>query len=174
MSADLPFLNAYDGQSTDELIALEGEYRIDSIVLAFEAALDDKEDLSEAERVILAVEAIEREVNNGGFSQFFINSSLSMAPYIVNAFKSIGCPQTAALCKQAVTLLGVGDLHDEDAVEEAGYAIDDDEGLGEQFNALDEKYYEGAEEPLAVKLFEFIKAHRGEIRPDTGRRVRLI
>ncbi len=174
MSADLPFLKAYDGQSTDELIALAGEYRIDSIVLAFEAALDEKEDPSDAERVILAVEAIEREVGNGGFSQFFINSSLRMAPYIVDAFKSIGCPQTAALCEQAVSLLGVSDLHDEDAVEEAGYAIDDDEGIAEQFNALDDNYYEGAEEPLAGKLFEFIKVHRDEIRPDTARRIRLV
>ena len=40
MTTDEPFLEAYDGQSTDELIALEGQFRIDSIVLAFEAALD--------------------------------------------------------------------------------------------------------------------------------------
>lgn len=29
----LPFLNSYGGQSTEELLALEGKYRIDSLVL---------------------------------------------------------------------------------------------------------------------------------------------
>ena len=69
MSTDQPFLDAYGGQTTDELIALESEYRIDSLVLAFEAALDAKAEHSKQERVVLAVEAVEREVNNGGFTQ---------------------------------------------------------------------------------------------------------
>jgi len=30
------FLKAYSGQTTEQLIALDGEYRVDSIVLAFE------------------------------------------------------------------------------------------------------------------------------------------
>jgi len=164
MNADLPFLESYDGQSTDELIDLEGDYRTDSIVLAFEATLDGKENPSAAERVILAVEAVEREVNNGGFSQFFVNSSNETTPYIVKSFNSIGCPQTAELCQQAIDLLGVEDITDPDALEDA--ACDVDDALMERFNALDDTYYAGAEEPIAHKLFEFIKTHRSEIRLD--------
>lgn len=164
MSADTPFLESYDGQSTDELIALEEEFRIDSIVLAFEIALEDKDEPSTAERAILAVEAVEREVNNGGFNQFFVNSSCEYAPYIVESFKLIGCPQTAKLCQQAIDLLGVEDISDADALEEAACEADDD--LMEQFNALDDTYYAGAEEPIAVKLFEYIKRHRNEISLD--------
>ena len=33
------FLKAYSGQTTEQLIALDGEYRLDSIVLAFEQAI---------------------------------------------------------------------------------------------------------------------------------------
>ena len=77
----LKWLDRYSGESTDTLIALENEYRLDSIVLAFEEALDQKtarsgtDSLTAEEHVILAVEALEREVNNGGYSQFFFNSS---------------------------------------------------------------------------------------------------
>ena len=163
MGEDLPFLDAYGGQSTDELIALESEYRIDSLVLAFEAALDAKAGCSKAERVVLAVEAIEREVNNGGFTQFFGNSSLAYTKDIVEAFQLIGCPATAELCRKAIELLGVEDLSDLDAIEDASYDAVDDEVRADQFNALDDEYYAGAEEPIAVKLFEFIKQNRHDI-----------
>lgn len=173
MNTDTPFLESYDGQSTEELIALEEEFRIDSIVLAFEAALQGKENLSTAERVVLSVEAIEREVNNGGFNQFFVNSSREFAPYAVESLNLIGCPQTAELCQKAIDLLGVEDLLDSDALDDAACGADDD--LMERFNALDESYYAGAEEPIAVKLFEFIKQKKSEISLDdmTGARIRL-
>ncbi len=162
MSADLPFLDAYGGQTTDELIALECGYRIDSLVLAFEAALDAKAENSKPERVVLAVEAVEREVNNGGFTQFFVNSSLEYTKDIVEAFELIGCPATAILCAKAIELLGVDDLTDLDAIEQASYEVDDDEARLEQFNALDSEYYAG-EEPIDVKLFEYIKRNRQHI-----------
>ena len=97
------WLNTYTGQTTDELIALESNYRTDSLVLAFEQALGQKagplgfEGLTSAERVVLAVEAIEREVNNGGYDQLLINSSKELAPYFVSALNDIGCPKVARL-----------------------------------------------------------------------------
>lgn len=175
METNTPFLESYDGQSTDELISLEEQFRIDSIVLAFEAALQEKQEPSAAERVILSVEAIEREVNNGGFNQFFVNSSNEFTPYIVESFRSIGCPLTAELCQKAIDLLNVTDLFDFDALEDAACEADDE--LMEQFNDLDDIYYAGAEEPIAVKLFDFIKRNRHTISPDdakSGGRRRLV
>ena len=40
--SDLKWFDQYSGQSTDELIALEGQYRTDSLLLAFEEALQHK------------------------------------------------------------------------------------------------------------------------------------
>lgn len=70
------FLEGYEGQTLQQLIAMKENYRIDSLVLAIEQALNAKPDteLSNAERVVLAIEALEREVNNGGYHQFFINA----------------------------------------------------------------------------------------------------
>ena len=69
---ELEFLDSYGGQSLDELLAMEATHRKDSLLLAIESALDAKAtrlgpaSLTSEERMILAVEALEREVNNGG------------------------------------------------------------------------------------------------------------
>ncbi len=86
------FLESYDGQSTDELIALESSHRVDSLVLAFEQALLTKDYPTAEEQVVLAVEALEREVNNGGYSQFFVNSSREYSSLVVEALEAIDCP----------------------------------------------------------------------------------
>ena len=82
----MQWLNSYTGQSTDQLIALEQNYRTDSIVLAFEDALRQKEErvgiagLTDAERVVLAVEALEAEVNNGGYWSILRESISHLRP----------------------------------------------------------------------------------------------
>src|SRR5262245_14622428 len=103
------FLESYGGQSTEELLALERNFRIDSLVCAFEQAIQGKPDesISTEERYVLAVEALEREVNNGGYSQFFGNSSHEFAPMIVTAMRAIGCPKTADITRDAIAVLGV-------------------------------------------------------------------
>ncbi len=79
------WLEGYSGQSVEQLLSLQGEYRTDSLVLAFEQAIRQKaeregmQSLTVEERIVLAVEALEREVNNGGYDQFFANSSREFA-----------------------------------------------------------------------------------------------
>src|SRR2546421_9028027 len=107
---DLQWLDRYNGESFDELVALEGSYRIDSLVLAFEEAMDQKaarvgeNKLTGEERVILAVEALERELNNGGYGQFFLNTP-AYAPIIVDALRRIGCPKVAEITDRAVNIV---------------------------------------------------------------------
>lgn len=161
MSDNLPFLASSGGRSTDELIALEDEYRIDSIVLAFEGQLMLKESPTPEETVVLAIEGVEREVNNGGFSQFFVNSSREFVPVVVAALQAIGCPKTASLMRSAMDILGIDESSDSDAIEDA--ACDATDEQNDQLNALDNIYYAGEEEPIANKLFEFIKNNRQSI-----------
>jgi len=64
------WLDQYSGQTVDQLLFLADEFSIPSLVLAFEQALDRKsaregeQSLTSEERVIIAVEEFEREVNN--------------------------------------------------------------------------------------------------------------
>jgi hypothetical protein len=110
------WLDGYSGQTVEQLLSLEGRYRIDSLVLAFEQAILRKVEqcesspLTDEERVVLAVEALEREVNNGGYEQFFTNSSREFTATIVESLQRIGCRKTAGITRRAIKALGISDL----------------------------------------------------------------
>ena len=160
------WLDGYSGQSADQLISLESEYRIDSLVLAFEQAISQKvqrggvQSLTDEECVVLAVEALEREMNNGGYDQFFVNSSREFAPTIVGALKRIGCKLTAAITQRAISAIGVSELTSE-AID-AAMAGDNEERLA-KLNRCDDVYYKNAD-PIAERLFAFIKANKARIK----------
>ena len=163
MEEEDKFLNQFDGQTVDELIQLQKTHRIDSIVLAFEAALDSRKDkgeeLSEVELEILAIEAFEREINNGGFSQFFYNSSVEYTPIIVKCLNNIGCNKLAALAKKSIDILNLESL-DPDSIEQR--MDSDDDELEDALSQLDDIFYD-TEEAVAYALFEYIKSSRSNI-----------
>lgn len=140
---DKQFLDNYSGQTTDELIAMKDKYRIDSLVLAFEQAIQEKSEseLSEPERYILAIEAMEREVNNGGWEQFFENTDNEYNDSLLVALEAIGCQQTAQLSREAID------------ASHSGSDLDD----------FDDKYY-GLSESIEDKLFEYIEKNAAEIK----------
>ena len=165
------WLDGYGGQTADALLALAATHRIDSIVLAFEQAIQDRVppgdrealgDLTDAELTVLAVEAMEREVNNGGYHQFFLNTP-EFAPPLVPALERIGCPGTAAISSDAIALIG---LHAPVTAEQVEAALRADPG-GKLVELLSERcdgrYYESGE-PIADRLFEYLKANREHVR----------
>jgi hypothetical protein len=163
---ELPWLDGYTGQTTNELIRLTEQYRIDSVVLAFEQALDQKaervglENLSATERVVLTVEGIEREVNSDGFDGLFRNSYNRYAPHFVEALRAIGRADVATLTQEA---LGALNLQGPPTVETIEVAINaDDEARDEKLDDLARRYYEVAGD-LAPDLLDFIRANQAEI-----------
>ncbi len=62
--------------------------------------------LSEAERIFYITQSLEMEVNNGGFSQFFFNSSGNFSNELVGAFTAIGASATADICRKAIAAFG--------------------------------------------------------------------
>jgi hypothetical protein len=136
----LPFLAGYSGESVDELLAYEGRYRIDSIVLAFEQAIQQrsarlKSECSDEERVVLAVEALERDVNNDGYDGF-LRYSAAFVPVIVAALERIGCLGVARITRDAIAA-----------------------GLSGSLESLDQAYYRNPED-IEGRLFAFIAANR--------------
>jgi hypothetical protein len=149
--AELPFLEGFSGQSTDDLIDLYGRYRTDSLVLAFEQALlaqltRTPLKLSDEECVVLAVEAFEREVNNGGFDQLFLNVSPDLTSILADALERIGCPASAGIVRAA----------------EAAHGLQDEDARHAEFEHCDERFYAGRE-TIEEALFDFIKNHRTTI-----------
>jgi hypothetical protein len=55
-------------------------------------------------RLFSSIWAVESEVNNGGFSQYFLNSSAETAPFVAEALDTIGAPRTAAICRRAIEI----------------------------------------------------------------------
>jgi hypothetical protein len=157
-----PFLESYEGQTIQQLIALKESHRIDSLVLAVEQALGDKPmtELSEPERVVLAIEAMEREVNNGGYHQFFINSSREYTGFLVRALELIDCPKTAAISADAIAVLQLPAVPDADAIERAALGLSEDgvDKLGE----CDSRYFETGES-IEESLFAYIERNQDEI-----------
>jgi hypothetical protein len=140
------FLESYGGQTTDQLIELDQRYRTDSIVLAFEQAIQqaaEKRALSREETYVLAVEGLEREVNNGGYSQFFFNSSNEFAGDIVAALSAIKGELTREAMEAAIQ--------------------SEDAALKQRLAACDERYFSN-DEPIADRLFDWIKRNRAQIR----------
>jgi len=105
------------------------------------------------------VEALEREVNNGGYDQFFVNSSREFAPIIVGALQRIDCNRTASITQRALKALGISGLPS-DAIEAVICARDEERHT--KLSRCDDAYYKTAE-PIAERLFAFIKASKANI-----------
>lgn len=157
------WLEAYGGQTVSEIVAMKHDFRIDSLVDAAEQAIRERQsdDLSEAERVVLAVEAMEREVNNGGYDQFFINSSGEFTSFLVHALEEINCPMAASISAEAISVLGLPDNYDHDMIIDAALALP--EKAREELDKLDDRYYRNPEN-IAERLFDYIELHQREIR----------
>lgn len=165
---DLPWLE-YSGQTTSELLACKNTHRIASLLCAFEWGIQAKigpggeEELTNDERLVLATMALQREVNNGGYSQFFTNSSRRFIPIIVDALEHIGCATTTDITKRAIAVLGVGQL-DPDSVSDA--ALNAELEINKKLDALDKEFYQADE--IERQLFEFIEAHQNNIQLRKG------
>jgi hypothetical protein len=124
--------------------------------------LVDKTPLSEVERTVVVIESLEREVNNGGFHQLFVNVPRD-AVDVVEALRRIGCPEVANIAQDAIDALALGASPTVEAIETATQRHGD--GLPDALDRCDEAYYEHQKTGALIedRLFEFIKAHRGQI-----------
>ena len=160
--ADRKWLGAYSGQTTRQLIALASDHRTDSVVLAFEQALQQKAArlgagaLTEEEHAVLAVEALEREVNNGDYLQFFDNSR-EFAPSIVGALQRIACPAAAKLTQEVLLALG---LREPVTVDDVAQALERAAEI--DLDELDRRYFKVVGD-LAGPLLEFIRVNQHRI-----------
>jgi Domain of unknown function (DUF4375) len=162
--AELEWLSGWSGQSANDLIALEGRFRTDSIVAAFEQALDtkaktDAKSLTEPEWIVLAVEALEREVNNGGFQQFFINCEFC-STWIADALDRVERQDIAHIAREAGAALLASPPNDSGAMSASATAASDE--IVAALDACDQRYLAGAGD-LAPDVLAFIKSERAQI-----------
>jgi len=159
----LPWLD-YSGQTTPELLACKSSHRIDSLLCAFEEGIQAKlkvpgnGDLTDDEDLVLAVMALDREVNNGGYHQFFLNSSCHFVPLILDYLNRLDCPATVAITRKAIAALELPELSAEAA---AATIRTPNRRRNEILDACDREFYQLNE--IAPALFAFIETHADRI-----------
>ena len=132
-----------------------------------------KEDLANQslpQKVFSTIWAVESEVNNGGFSQYFLNSSAESAPFVVEALRIIGAADTAAICERAIAAAFPRGLpQSEDAIRLAASEFPDE--VLEKLEALDQEFFSYPHD-LTALLFAYVSDHPEEFgalpRPDNG------
>jgi len=121
----------------------------------------DFDSLTWAERVFRAIWSLEGEVNNGGFDQFFFNSSGDIAYFVPEALDAIGAHKVAEIVREANALFPPPHpAIDRDARQLQLDALDD--FAKEHLNQLDEEFF-GYPDNLTNLLYAFVTSHRNQI-----------
>jgi Domain of unknown function (DUF4375) len=158
------FIN-YSGETAEELLSYPAKNQWDALARAFEQGIQQKSArkgeglLTEEEWVVLAVRALDREVNNGGYDQFLRNSAKRFAPIIVTSLKRIGCKRTAQITQDALNTLEFGTL-DVKSIDKAMAEMN--EKRDQRLNQCDQRFY-SAPQGISRRLYAFIKAHQSHI-----------
>ncbi|MDG1719706.1 MAG: DMP19 family protein [Bacteroidia bacterium] len=63
---------------------------------------DEMDNLTEEQKLFYYNQCLEREINNGGFNQYFFNSSGDFANLTVQSLLTIGAKRTAAILQKAI------------------------------------------------------------------------
>lgn len=115
-------------------------------------------EMTEPERVFVCVWQLEAEVNNGGFAQYYTNSSGDLAADAPAALEAIGATHTAGIVRAANALFRGGPPRDPEAREDAFDSVADD-----AFEELDDRFL-AYEDDLSSLLYAYVQTNRSAIR----------
>lgn len=153
---------SYHAQETDEQRlarmseAERAEHQLRQEFYRRAQALWDKDygTLPELHRFILGIDTLEREVNNGGFSQYFSNTEGRQAPDLAEALQKVGAPKTAALVQRALTVFPGPPTNDWQAWAQSITKMETDHS--DFLNARDSEFYQSNED-LALLTMKYVK-----------------
>jgi hypothetical protein len=133
---------------------------LDNFICELCAWGDNMENLTDSQRTFYYNQNLEREVNNGGFNQYFINSSGDFAHETIHSLKTIGANHTADILQSAIDQFPdkkVPSDRDE-RIELVGQI----EGIAnEKWEDLDQKFFEYKDNLNSLNI-EYVKKYRTE------------
>jgi hypothetical protein len=124
---------------------------------------DGVESLTPPERVAFHIDELEREVNNGGFFQFFGNLSGASVPDTIAALEAVGATRMSAIVRDALALFP-GGAPPADQTERGARLDGAPEHLRNGWSDLDNKFYTYPDD-LGALLRRYVEAHRDQFRP---------
>lgn len=122
---------------------------------------DEIDTLTPSQRYFYLNQSLEREVNNGGFDQYFLNSSGDNAHDTLDSLKAIGASRTVALLQRAIDVFPDSKVPKDR--EERGNILQNQlpPSAREQWNELDEAFF-AYEDDLNSLNLAFVRANIGE------------
>ena len=108
--------------------------------------------------VIRLIDELEAEVNNGGFDQYFFNSTGDNATRTVQALETIGASKTASLLREAC-LKFPGGTPPTDISLRRKLMLETVSPKSDEFNYLDEQFYR-YDDNIGELLHEFKRASK--------------
>lgn len=117
--------------------------------------------LSTPERVFLNIWELESEVNNGGFDQYFFNSSGRLVPNVVAALHAIGASAMAQVVQRAIEAVGQ-DVQWQDDTARQVYMTELSPQATNTLSDLDQAFYRYPDD-LTMLLYRYVSERRAEI-----------
>lgn len=115
---------------------------------------------SAPQKVFSAIWSVESEVNNGGFLQYFSNSSCETAGFIVDALETIDAPAAADICRRAIDLAFPDGLpSDQEAMRNIVEDFSDE--IVDNLEILDDEFFKYPDN-LTELLFAYVSKHPEE------------
>ncbi|WP_159090614.1 DMP19 family protein [Aquimarina aquimarini] len=143
--------------------------RRDIIVMEINSYLNKKsgygekiEKLNPVQQTFLFVENLEYEINNGGFNQFYFNSSGAFSQETSNALLEIGAKKTAEIIKKANSEFKNG-MVPKDRNERQNKLAQIKEKAEENWNKCDSEFYE-YQDDLTELLIAFVIKNKTEFK----------
>jgi hypothetical protein len=151
MSGEMPYESDPIAIKLNELIASQGLY---IGLVAFD-------ELNPAEQALIGTWELANEVYNGGFMQYFHNSSREHAKPMVEVLRSIDAPQSAEIFESAIALAGPWTpWGDEPNYLIAAKSVPED--VERRVTELDRKLFEELDN-LHLRVFRYLSKHRDQI-----------
>ncbi|WP_131248763.1 DMP19 family protein [Aquimarina atlantica] len=161
------FFTYCNSQSKFDLEKVLKIERSDMIVVKIDSYLNEKceygqkiDRLNEPQKVLLIVENLEREINNGGFNQFYWNSSGDYANETIDALIKIGAKKTAEIVKKANSKFKNG-IVPKDRTERQNELELIQEKAEESWNDCDSDFYK-YEENITELLISYVLRNKSD------------
>ena len=146
----------------DKTLKLESH---DLIIMEIDTYLNQKseygeniEKLNASQQTFLFVGNLEREINNGGFNQFYFNSSGDYSQETVSALLDIGAKKTAEIVKKANSEFKNGIVPKDREQRQNEHELIE-EKADDKWDKCDSEFYE-YQEDLTELLIEFVTSNR--------------
>ena len=133
---------------------------LDNYISAFCDYGDSLDKLSNSQKTFFFNQNLEREINNGGFNQFYFNSAGDFAHETIESLKAIGAHKTAEIVKKANDQFPKGIVPSDRAVRQE--LLEKIEIKANEFwDELDQKFFE-YEEDLNSLNMEYVRKNKNQ------------